>query len=296
VLYQESGLHEVVEVSQKNILIIGRTRTGKSTIQNLLVNPMAVPTDISLVSETREPSFRSFMLPKVKLLLNIIDTPGVYERHNDESMRRSEEIILASITKCVNAEITKFHMACFAFSMGAGIQKDDIEALKLFINHLGPDVSENSCLIITRCEMKTASQRERLKRELSEDTEFKKIRPYFKKGIFFTGSLNYDDYNTGQSSVIDQFKNILEYRKMLINEFMQDIKPFEINQSCISEIRKIQLEYDEKIKRLQCQLLSGTVEKEKCVKLIQDLQQQANTERQRVLADNRQKDGGCIIS
>jgi hypothetical protein len=144
--------------------------------------------------------------------------------------------------------------------------------------------------------MKTASQRERLKRELSEDTEFKKIRPYFKKGIFFTGSLNYDDYNTGQSSVIDQFKNILEYRKMLINEFMQDIKPFEINQSCISEIRKIQLEYDEKIKRLQCQLLSGTVEKEKCVKLIQDLQQQANTERQRVLADNRQKDGGCIIS
>jgi len=83
---------------------------------------------------------------------------------------------------------------------------------------------------------------------------------------------------------------------MLINEFVQDIKPFEINQSCISEIRKIQLEYDEKIKRLQCQVQNGTVEKEKCVKLIQDLKHQANTERQRVLADNRQKDGGCIIS
>lgn len=100
-----------------------------------------------MVSETKGPVFTSFVIPNANLVLNIIDTPGVFERSNKQELIRSDEAILQAIVQCVNLELTKFHLVCFAFSMTAGIQRDDMEALKLFMDRLGPEVSLNACLI-----------------------------------------------------------------------------------------------------------------------------------------------------
>ena len=252
--YAEQKCSHVVEVSVKNIVIIGRSRTGKSTIKTMLINPTDPPKDLSLMAGTRDASMQSFFVDDENLILNIIDTPGVFEHQTTEDIRRDNDTIVAAIEKCIKLEITKYHLICFAFSMPAGIQSDDIEALQLFIDRLGPDVSQNSCLIITRAEAKTPEQRSKLRQELLNDTQFKKISNYFKRGIFFTGSINHDDYQQGNASIVEQYMNVLEYRKELLSEFTKDCDPFQISKAYVDEMRRIQQEYEEKEKQLQAQL------------------------------------------
>jgi GTPase Era involved in 16S rRNA processing len=138
---------KVHKVKLVNILIVGRTRTGKSTVKGILIDPTNVPSEMTILSDTREATFESFMIEDLGLVVNIIDTPGVFEYCDQEDLIRSNEVILRAIEKCINHEITKFHLVCFAFSMTAGIQTDDIKALELFKNFLGPAVAKNACLI-----------------------------------------------------------------------------------------------------------------------------------------------------
>ncbi|CAF3362530.1 unnamed protein product [Rotaria socialis] len=181
-LYQQCKFKDIREVILRNVLIIGRTRTGKSTIKDLLIDPTKVQSELTMVSETKGPVFTSFVFPNASLLLNIIDTPGVFERGNQQEMIRSDEAIMKAIVQCVNLELTKFHLVCFAFSMTAGIQRDDMDALKLFMDRLGPEVSLNACLIKvlftnqikTDCHMEMTetmtitSQQERLMQEIQQ--------------------------------------------------------------------------------------------------------------------------------
>ncbi|CAF1544925.1 unnamed protein product [Adineta ricciae] len=252
--YSEQKSSRVVKVKTQNVVIIGRSRTGKSTIKSMLIDPTAEPKDLSLRAGTIDASMESFFVDDQNLVLNIIDTPGVYEHQSAEAIVRDNQKIMEAIEKCINLEITKYHLICFAFSMPAGIQSDDIDALQLFMDHLGPDVSQNSCLIITRAEAKTSDQREKLRQELLNDSHFKKMNNYFKRGIFFTGAINYDDYQNGNASIVEQYMNVLEFRKQLINEFVKDCEPFQIDKTYVNEMRRIQEEYEAKEKELKSRL------------------------------------------
>ena len=288
--YLSQNASRVVPVNPKNIVIIGRSKTGKSTIKSMLVNPTKVPTELSLISDTREASIESYFIDGTNFLLNIIDTPGLFESYSDEAMVRDNGTILKVIEKCINLEITKFHLICFAFSMPAGIQSDDVSALQLFIDHLGPDLSKNSCLIITRAESKTEGQRNRLLAELLNDLEFKRISTYFERGIFFTGAINYDDYEAGHASITDQYMAVLEYRKALLNVFSQECEPFEISKSYIGYNRRLQEQKEKEMQVLRSQLVKSESEKVEERKASQmkheELQRAMFNERKRTRANN----------
>ncbi|CAF1605094.1 unnamed protein product, partial [Didymodactylos carnosus] len=167
--YSKFGKYLMKEVEHKNILLIGRTRTGKSTIKSLLVNPTSVPDQLTLKSGTRESHFQAFHLQENDTVLNIIDTPGLFEHSNNEVDIRDNEVILKTIGLCMTMEITKFHAICFCVSIVAGINREDINSLELLQDYLGVETSKNSCLIVARCESIDEEQREKLKRELMED-------------------------------------------------------------------------------------------------------------------------------
>ncbi|CAF3324976.1 unnamed protein product [Rotaria socialis] len=210
--YATDGKFHVTRAEPRNIMLIGRTRTGKSTIKSLLVDPTVVPTDLTLKSDSRDPLFETFHVSDNRIVLNIIDTPGLFEHGDDEMSIRDNDAILNTIEVCVNREITKFHVVCFCAAVTAGLNREDIDSLKLLVKFLGDEISKNSCLIITRCESKDDQQREKMRKELSEDTYFKEIAPFFKLGIYFSGSLNPDDYNKANESLYDQYSTIIDYR------------------------------------------------------------------------------------
>ncbi|CAF4853478.1 unnamed protein product [Rotaria socialis] len=177
--YTTDGKFHVTRAEPRNIMLIGRTRTGKSTIKSLLVDPTVVPTDLTLKSDSRDPLFETFHVSDNRIVLNIIDTPGLFEHGDDEMSIRDNDAILNTIEVCVNREITKFHVVCFCAAVTAGLNREDIDSLKLLVKFLGDEISKNSCLIITRCESKDDQQREKMRKELSEDTYFKEIAPFF---------------------------------------------------------------------------------------------------------------------
>jgi GTP-binding protein EngB required for normal cell division len=236
--YKKNGIYQVTRADQRNVLLIGRTRTGKSTIKSLLVDPTVVPDDLTLKSGTKDPLFESFHIGDNSIVLNIIDTPGLFEHGNTEIDPRDNQKILNTIEICANREITKFHVVCFCVAITIGINQEDIESLKLLVNFLGKEISKNSCLIVTRCESKDEKQRENMRNELLEDNYFKEIAPFFELGIFFSGSINRDDFNKGNDSVYDQFFTISDYRVKLIELFTSDIEPFPISEMLISNIRR----------------------------------------------------------
>ncbi|CAF4681899.1 unnamed protein product, partial [Rotaria sp. Silwood2] len=139
----------------------------------MLINPTNVPDNLTLKSGTRDPQFQAFHLQENDIVLNIIDTPGLFEHSNNEVDIRDNDMILKTIGICISMEITKFHVICFCVSLTTGISREDIQSLSLLIDYLGPEASKNSCLIITRCESIGEGQRETLKKELMEDAYFK---------------------------------------------------------------------------------------------------------------------------
>jgi flagellin-like hook-associated protein FlgL len=172
------------------------------------------------------------------LILNIIDTPGLFERGTEKIEPRDNSIIMQAIDACVNQEITKFHVICFCVAITVGINQEDIQALKLLLETIGDKVASNSCLIITHCESKDKKQRKTLKSQLFEDTGFKSIAPFFKKGIFFSGVLNRDDYKRGSESLIDQYITVCNYRAKLIKTFREAVEPFPLIHTLISDSRR----------------------------------------------------------
>ena len=306
--YKEHGEHQVTPVNQRNVMLIGRTRTGKSTIKSLLVDPTVVPDDLALKSGTRVPLFESFHVKDKDIVLNIIDTPGLFEHSSNQVDIRDNKAILQTIQLCVNREITKFHVICFCISITTGINETDIESLKLLVNFLGNGISGNSCLIVTRCESKGEKQRATIQLELKQNSYFKDIVKYFQLGILFSGSINPDDHNGGNESIRDQYVTVSEYREKLIDMFTRDIQPFPITETLLSEIRVALSAVD--MKEAQIQVLQNKVsEQDRLINKLQNSLQGSDKETTRIRAEltdmhvrlsaqqpSGEKSGGCTLS
>ena len=222
----------------RNIILVGRTRTGKSTVKALLVDPTTVPDEFSLKSVTRRPIVESFFIGDHRMVLNIIDTPGLFQRDASEVDIRDNEIILRTIGACVNREVTKLHVICFCMSVTCGINEMNIQPIKLLIDFFGPEASRNSCLIITHCESKDDQERARIIAALRDTVYFKEFIDYFRLGVYFSGALDRDDYNKGNMVLLRQFKTIHHYRKQLIQFFTRDIRPCLISEMAMSDLRR----------------------------------------------------------
>ncbi|CAF1375026.1 unnamed protein product [Adineta steineri] len=237
--YNTHVRHKVRKVEQKNILLIGRTRTGKSTIKRVLVNPTVVTEEMTLASQTKEATFESFVIDDNHTVLNIIDTPGLFERGTDVQKVQDNAAILKTIERCIEREITKFHLVAFCASFESGINEDDVKSIKALIDFLGPDVSKNSCLVVTRCESKNTEQLQNLKNEIKSDIHFKPLAGYFKQGVFFFGALDRDSWNNATDNLYRQFENIVQYRELLIKLLGENTTPFAVKDSNVSDFRKL---------------------------------------------------------
>jgi GTPase SAR1 family protein len=220
-----------INVVTRNIVMIGRTRSGKSTFKKFLVNPTIVAENMTIFSDTKVPEINSFLLYQPELfqhnasnvlredgehersvspiVLNIMDTPGLFESRDDGDQSRTNKEILKLIEDCMKREICQYHAIFFCASLDTGSNKEDLDSFMIIRNFLGKDVTKHACLIITRCESKTEQQRTALLEEMRRQTQYREMIDFFKGGVFFSGALNFDDYNTGdEGKITRQFQAI----------------------------------------------------------------------------------------
>ncbi|CAF1481996.1 unnamed protein product, partial [Didymodactylos carnosus] len=159
----------------RNILLLGRTRSGKTTMKNMLKDPRHISDGLTLYSQTKYPTLNQIKIDDHNMQLNIIDTPGLFDRQ----LLKNKDI-LNLIDKFLSEEqiSKKLHLICFCVSFESGINEDDIQSIKTFIDHFGFDIAKNSCFIVTRSESKSNEQREKLHDEIMNDQHFKEWLPF----------------------------------------------------------------------------------------------------------------------
>jgi len=144
--------------------------------------------------------------------LNIIDTPGLFERSDAEGVARRNEVIKELILECLQMEFATLHTLFFVCAFDEGILKEDIETI-VDLNQTLQGAGKAVSLLVTRCEKKSRKKRSQMEAEIRAIPELKEFFSNPQVGIFFAGALPCDDYESGMfDSVRISIDNILEMR------------------------------------------------------------------------------------
>jgi hypothetical protein len=224
--YLEEEKHNHVQPKAyviRNLLLLGTSKSGKTTFRNVLVDPGYLPKQLTLLSLSYiEINYISDVQPKSSSIsLNIIEIPSNMIDVNSN---------LSEINQtCIDLGIVDIHFVCFCASFLMGIDGYAAKSFIRIIEHFGQEkLRHNLLFIITQCEMKNDEQRRNIKNELLQDKDFGKLIQNQADRIFFFGALNPDDYNKANDSLYDQFETVYYYRKKLLEFIQRDIRPFHI--------------------------------------------------------------------
>lgn len=169
---------------KRNIIILGRTGTGKKTIANKILGDERLPVDSAMTSVTRE--VRLMMAEEkvddtnIRYIIKIVDTLGPYSRKIDKAS------ILEEIREHCTGACDEIHLILFTFRYGVYEQRE----IDIFtaICELYPDqIPKISALIITGCESLDDEGRKSLIDELRTETTTKQVVQQMRKGIFPVG-------------------------------------------------------------------------------------------------------------
>eukprot|EP01087_Luapelamoeba_hula_P011589 TRINITY_DN315_c0_g1_i2.p1 TRINITY_DN315_c0_g1~~TRINITY_DN315_c0_g1_i2.p1 ORF type:complete len:384 (+),score=87.92 TRINITY_DN315_c0_g1_i2:217-1368(+) len=193
----------------RNIILLGRTRAGKSTVLQTMKNPFIFARECKLFSQTKDPKLYSFTMEwmsesdvPVNYNINVIDTPGLFEVRPGGEARRPDDEIKHLIAKCLEFEITRLHCLFFVCSFQGGVNSEDVAAINQ-LNAMFKGANKQFHLLVTRNEGKSGFRQKKLEADIRAIPE---LQEFFANGVqvFFIGALDFDDYDV---PAIDAVKN-----------------------------------------------------------------------------------------
>jgi len=243
------------DANNRHIMFVGRTRSGKSTAYEIMKSPYYFVSKGSIFSVTRDANICHFTMEyneegkKVNYNISIIDTPGLFEVKEEGEKIKSNKEIEDIIVKCMSSEITKIHAVVFVASFVAGINKDDILALKEFTN-LFKGAEQNTWLLITRAETFEETDKQKLIKELNSHKELAELCRIVDNKILFIGAVEQQKIDKGHADEFeDTLVNVISLRKIIFNEIFKMEKPFDLN--LLGQMDTIKEDIDNKLKEIE---------------------------------------------
>jgi GTP-binding protein EngB required for normal cell division len=215
----------------RNIILIGRTRTGKSTIANVINDITYVSKAYELYAQTRTIEFTTISTEakdNIWYYFNFTDVPGFFDIAVNGKEKLSNEKITSYLQECMAKSITNIHMFAFVFNLAAGIHQQDIETM-LYVKKTYPQLTKHMALVITHCEQLTAEQKQRLITDFYRHPKVNesKLKEYFQVGVLFMGSLRQESRDTANDqSMYFEYNNILDMRTEFIERCIKCNEPF----------------------------------------------------------------------
>jgi len=207
-------------VSSSNVIIIGDSRSGKTTFMKLIQDINYTPS-IHVYRGTEHPESSS-MLISINgefMYVNFINTPGMYE---ESSNKRSNMTIQETITSFVKKDITKVSMILLTVNGRSGLNALQTKSVRETIRFLGKSLLTNTGILITHCENFSNKDEAEWINQFQNNSNTQLIGKACKGGFFFTGALDKVSYdNVG---IRDQFIKKQKYRIMkLLMQIKQSI-------------------------------------------------------------------------
>jgi len=175
----------------RNILFVGRTRSGKSTAIATLKGVEHTSKRLEIFSETKFARLKPFTLEGkdgTNFNINIIDTPGLFEITQDGQQSRADGQIMDMITDCLKYEVTKINMIVLFCSLIYGINDTDVYAMEKLVEHFGEEVTMVIC--ITRAEQMTEEVREENIEKLKKYKRMNELINRVDGRVIFSGSID----------------------------------------------------------------------------------------------------------
>jgi GTP-binding protein EngB required for normal cell division len=215
----------------RNIILIGRTRTGKSTISNVINDITYVSKAHELYAETRAIQIKTISTEtkdNVWYYFNFIDVPGFFDIAINGKEKLTNEKITSYLQECITKNITNIHMFGFVFNLAAGINEQDIETM-VYVKTTYPYLDKYMALVITHCEQLEQDQRKKLVDDFFRHPKVikTKLNEYFKLGALFMGCIRHESVMTANDkSMYFEYNNILDMRIEFIEKCMKSETPF----------------------------------------------------------------------
>lgn len=141
-------------------------------------------------------------LDELNFCVNIIDTPGLFERRRVTDEKRDNDTLIETIMQCLNNEIPVIHAIFLVASIKSGVAINDVKAFKEFIE-LFSGAEDNIAMIFTRSENISLTEMKKKLEELKQQKDYHELIQILgepEKKVFFTGAAG---YNTFQQSLLD---------------------------------------------------------------------------------------------
>jgi len=178
-----------------NILLVGRTGSGKSTLMKVLQDTFNVTPSSSNSRSTREPELSEFKLGEYQL--RILDTPGLCEHVPTSSgqIARSNDEIAALIDDHVHMIFGGYEYldsAVFACSVPSGVLIDDVYSIKEMLSRISPPTKK--LFMVTYAESLPKKELQKIREQLVSHKDLA-IQKNFggTDNFLFSGSLTPDD-------------------------------------------------------------------------------------------------------
>lgn len=171
------------ESLERNVLLLGRTGVGKSTLGNHVSRSDVFDVSSSPDPCTKEPKFTVFELPEKGLTykVKVIDTVGLFD-----GQKNAKKVIVQ--LKSYLQKNFKQGISLVLFVMKQG-RFDEMEkkAFKFIIDNFKKYVSDMSALVITGCDNMNPKKRDQIVKEFSSCEVTSPIAEFMRKGIVTVG-------------------------------------------------------------------------------------------------------------
>lgn len=222
----------------QNVLVVGRTRSGKSTLMNVLANKLDTK-PLTLFSETKGSSLSTLKFPDLEVdgkpaRINFHDTPGLFELRKSGTPRGNNELL-----ETIREDHEKFfggigfsNVKCLVFtlSLASGLNTEDLDTINIgvpFLRRMGLPTTAQISLVITRAENLDKNERLNI---VDQINKYPRLSTFFSENnvnISFSGGIKSETKDSNLKQELKfQENNVSRYRILLFREIFKgaDVK------------------------------------------------------------------------
>ena len=174
-------------MARRNVLVIGKTGAGKSTVANKIIGENVFTTSGSVQSSTSGNSYHDVAVVDERngkyYSIRIIDTIGF----EDTGTTTSNEEIIKSVKRYFQTHTPEgIHLIIFVFRKGRFTQEEK-KVFEFITEKFGASIKPLSALVITHCDNETDEAREEIISNFQENPLTRGIANLMGKGIYAVG-------------------------------------------------------------------------------------------------------------